>query len=76
MNAESPITSIYNPKRKGKDPLLLPKIAKQDTPPANKAFARTATRHPQHQNIFKLDRERIERGRGVMGRDRGQADEE
>lgn len=60
MNTESLLTSIYNPRRKGgKDSLLLPKINKQDTPPPNKFFARTSSRHSIHQNIFKLDQPRL-----------------
>lgn len=60
MNTESLLSSIYNPKRKGgKDSILLPKINKQDNPLHNKFFARTSSRHPLHQNIFKLDQPRL-----------------
>ena len=59
MNTESLLSSVYNPKRKGKDSLLLPKLSKQDAVPLNKFFARTASRQPNHQNIFKLDQPRL-----------------
>jgi hypothetical protein len=62
MNTENLINSIYNPKKKGRESLFFPKIAKQDSPsPANKVFVRAASRKYNQQNIFKLDDDKRER---------------
>lgn len=55
MNTESVINSIYNPKRKSKDLIILPKIFKGEaTPPEARAFPRGASRKYNQQNIFKI----------------------
>ncbi len=56
------INSIYNPKRKGREPFIFPKINKAEaTPPENKVFVRGASRKYNQQNIFKIEDEKKQR---------------
>lgn len=56
MNTETIINSIYNPKRKSKELVILPKILKGEaTPPDGIAFARGNSRKYNQQNIFKIE---------------------
>lgn len=64
MNTESVINSIYNPKRKSKDLIILPKIFKGEaTPPEARGFPRGASRKYNQQNIFKIEDEKKQKVR-------------
>lgn len=56
MNSDQVMNSIYNSKKKSKEPFVFPKITKAEaTPPENKVFVRGASRKYNQQNIFKLE---------------------
>jgi len=56
------INSIYNPKKKQREPFVFPKISKAEpNPPENKVFVRGASRKYNQQNIFKNEDEKRER---------------
>lgn len=56
------INSIYNPRKKTREPFVFPKITRADaTPPhTNKVFARGTSKYNQH-NIFKIEDDKKER---------------
>ena len=64
MNSEYVINSIYNPRRKLREPFVFPKISKAEaTPPDNKFFARGPGRKYNQQNIFKIEDEKKQKVR-------------
>lgn len=64
MNSDEVIKSIYNPKRKTKEPLVFPKISKaESTPTENKVFGRVVSRKYNNQNIFKMEDEKKEKAK-------------
>ena len=64
MNSEDVINSIYNPRRKLREPFVFPKITKAEaTPPDSKLFGRGPNRKYQQQNIFKIEDEKRQKVR-------------
>lgn len=56
------INSIYNPKKKNREPFLFPKISKAEaTPPGNRVFGREVNRKYNQHNIFKIEVEKKQR---------------
>ena len=57
------INSIYNPRRKLREPFVFPKISKAEANPPDKFFARGASRKYNQQNIFKIEDEKKQKVR-------------
>ena len=56
------INSIYNPRKKPKEPFVFPKINKAEASQSeNKVFVRGASRKYNQQNIFKIEDEKKQR---------------
>lgn len=56
------INSIYNPRKKPREPFVFPKINKAEASPSeNKVFVRGASRKYNQHNIFKIEDEKKQR---------------